>query len=310
MDSRPLLWIVFGGLVLALLAIDVFILNRRAHVLTVKEAVRWTALVVTAALLFGVTILLIGGGKLALEYYAGYLIELSLSVDNLFVFLLIFEYFAVPAAAQPRVLSWGIFGAMVLRGGMILLGTMIVTRYQWVIFVFGAILLVTAVRMYREQGIRIDPEKNPLFRLCRRFIPVSDSYDQERFFTRTRAGLVATPLLLVLIIVDWTDLVFAIDSIPAIFAVTRDPFIVFASNTLAIIGLRAMYFVLADAMDRFAYLKPGVALILGFVGVKMVSSYWIHLSIGLSLSIIVGILATAIVLSVRADARKRRRPAS
>jgi TerC family integral membrane protein len=180
MDSRPLLWIVFGGLVLALLAIDVFILNRRAHVLTVKEALRWTALVVTAALAFGVTILLIGGGKLALEYYAGYLIELSLSVDNLFVFLLIFEYFAVPAAAQPRVLSWGIFGAMVLRGGMILLGTMIVTRYQWVIFVFGAILLVTAVRMYREQGIRIDPEKNPLFRLCRRIIPVSDSYRDHR----------------------------------------------------------------------------------------------------------------------------------
>jgi tellurite resistance protein TerC len=306
MDPRPLLWIVFGGLVLALLAIDVLVLNRRAHVLSVREAVRWTSLVVAAALAFGVVILAVGGAKPALEYYAGYLIELSLSVDNLFVFLLIFEYFAVPAAAQPRVLSWGIFGAMVLRGGMILLGTLIVSRYQWVIFVFGVLLLITAVRMYRGEGVRIEPDKNPLFKLVRRLIPVSDSYDAERFFTRTAAGLVATPLLLVLLIVDWTDLVFAIDSIPAIFAVTRDPFVVFASNTLAIMGLRAMYFVLADAMDRFAYLKPGVALILGFVGVKMVSSDWVHLSIGWSLGVIIAILATAIVLSIRADAQKRR----
>ncbi len=270
MDPRTVLCIGFGAVVLTLLAIDVFVLNRKAHVLSAREAMRWTGVVVAAALGFGLAILAIGGHKSALEYYAGYLIELSLSVDNLFVFLIIFEYFAVPAAAQPRVLAWGIFAAMVLRGGMILLGTLIVTRYQWVIYVFGAILLVTAVRMFRDQGVRIDPAKNPLFRLCRRLIPVSDSYDNERFFTRTAAGLVATPLLLVLIIVEWTDLVFAIDSIPAIFAVTRDPFIVFASNLLAIIGLRAMFFVLAGAMDRFAYLKPGVALILGFVGVKMV----------------------------------------
>ncbi len=300
-----MLWLAFGGFVLALLALDIFVLNRKAHALSVKEAIRWSSMVVAAALAFGAVILAIGGTKPALEYYAGYLIELSLSVDNLFVFLLIFEYFAVPASAQPRVLSWGIFGAMVLRGGMILLGTLIVTRYEWVIFVFGAILVFTAVKMYRDDDMRIDPEKNPVFRLCRRFIPVSATYDGERFFTRTAAARIATPLLLVLIIVDWTDLVFAIDSIPAIFAVTRDPFIVFASNTLAIIGLRAMYFVLADAMDRFTYLKPGVALILAFVGIKMVSSYWVHLSTGLSLAVILVILAGAIALSVRAEARKK-----
>ena len=298
-QTHPGLWAAFGVLILTLFLVDLLVVNRRAHVLTVREAVRWTATVLTAALLFGIVILVVGGPTPALEYYAGYLIELSLSVDNLFVFLLIFQYFAVPAIAQPRVLAWGILTAMVLRGIMIALGTLILSRYEWVIYVFGAILLVTAIRMYRDDGMRIEPEKNPILRLVRRFIPMGDSYHGEHFFTKTERGWLATPLLMVLIVVDWTDLVFAIDSIPAVFAVTRDPFIVFSSNMLAIVGLRALYFVLADAMDRFKYLKPGVALILAFVGIKMITSYWFHVSTALSLGVIITVLGGSVILSLR-----------
>jgi tellurite resistance protein TerC len=298
------LWFAFGGLVIALLALDLLVLNRRAHVLTVREALRWTIVVVGAALGFGLAILAISGPASALEYYAGYLIELSLSVDNLFVFLLIFQYFAVPAEAQRRVLSWGIFGAMVLRGAMVLLGTIVISRYEWVIYVFGGILLVTAVKMFRDDDIRIEPEKNPIVRFCRRVIPMANAYEGEHFFIKAGARTLATPLLLVLIIVEQTDVVFAIDSIPAIFAITRDPFIVFSSNILAIIGLRAMFFVLADAMERFAYLKPGVAIILGFVGLKMILSRWVHLPTGIALGVIIVILAAAVVLSIRKDRRE------
>jgi tellurite resistance protein TerC len=235
------------------------------------------------------------------------LIELSLSVDNLFVFLLIFQYFAVPAEAQRRVLSWGIFGAMVLRGAMILLGTLIISRYEWVIYLFGAILIITGIKMFRQDSIRIEPDRNPIVRLCRRLIPMSNSYHGEHFFTLTRAGRrLATPLLLVLLVVEQTDIVFAIDSIPAIFAITRDPFIVFSSNILAIVGLRAMYFVLADALDRFFYLKPGVAMILGFVGLKMVLSRWVHVSTLISLAVIVSVLGTAIVMSIAKTKKQRR----
>jgi tellurite resistance protein TerC len=303
---HPVLWPAFGGLVVVLLALDLLVLNRRAHVLTVREAVRWTLVVVGAALGFGLAILAIAGPKSALEYYAGYLIELSLSVDNLFVFLLIFQYFAVPAEAQRRVLSWGIFGAMVLRGLMIFIGTIAITRYEWIIYVFGGILLVTAIKMFRTEDIRIEPEKNPIVRLVRRVLPLAPDYDGEKFFTATRTGRLATPLLLVLLIVEQTDLVFAIDSIPAIFAITRDPFIVFSSNILAIVGLRAMYFVLADMMDRFTYLKPGVALILGFVGLKMVTSHWVHISTGWSLAVIIGVLTGAVALSIRHAAAAER----
>jgi tellurite resistance protein TerC len=302
-QTHPILWGAFGVLILTLFLVDLLVVNRRAHVLTVREAVRWTGTVLTAALLFGIVILVIGGTTPALEYYAGYLIELSLSVDNLFVFLLIFQYFAVPAVAQPRVLAWGILTAMILRGAMIALGTIILNRYEWVIYVFGAILFITAIRMYRDQGMQIHPERNPIMRLVRRFVPMVDNYDGEHFFTKTSRGWFATPLLMVLIVVDWTDLVFAIDSIPAVFAVTRDPFIVFSSNMLAIVGLRALYFVLADAMDRFKYLKPGVAIILGFVGLKMITSYWFHVSTALSLGVIITVLAGSIVMSLRSTKR-------
>jgi tellurite resistance protein TerC len=291
-------WIVFAAVAALLLAADLFILNRRAHVLSIREASRWSAVVVATALSFGVFVWWAHGPTTALEYYAGYLVELSLSVDNLFVFILIFQYFAVPAEAHSKVLNWGIFGAAVMRGIMVVAGTVILGRFEWLFVVMGVILLLTAAKMFRSEEQRIEPEKNPLVRLVRRLVPMSGAYENSSFFVRTRQGWLATPLLLVVVVVEWTDLVFAIDSIPAVFAITRDPFIVYTSNIFAILGLRALFFVLADALDKFAYLKPGVGLILGFVGLKMIVGHWYHLPIGISLAVIVTILVGSIVMSI------------
>jgi tellurite resistance protein TerC len=267
----------------------------------------WSLGLIAFALLFGVFILWREGTQPALEYYTGYLIELSLSVDNLFVFILIFSYFGVPAEAQPKVLKWGILGAIVMRFIMITLGALLLARFEWIIYVFGGILLLTGIRMLTQKDERIEPEKNPIVRLVRRILPFTNSYDGVRFFSRARAGrLLATPLLLVLVVVEWSDLVFAIDSIPAIFAITRDPFLVYSSNVFAILGLRALFFVLAGMMDKFVYLKPGVALILVFVGFKMTLSYWIHIPTLLSLGVIVTTLAAAVAFSLRRSAREAR----
>jgi len=295
----PAIWIGFSVLVVALLVLDLGVLNRESHVLSFKEAMTWSAGLVTLALLFGGWIWLRDGAQPALEYYAGYLIELSLSVDNLFVFLLIFQYFAVPAELQPRILKWGILGALVMRAIMIGLGALLLARFTWIIYLFGAILILTGYRMFRGVDDRIEPERNPLVRLARRFVPMIDAYDGQRFFTRTFAGRMATPLLLVLLVVEWSDLVFAIDSIPAIFAVTRDPFIVYSSNVFAILGLRALFFVLAGMMDRFEYLKPGVAAILVFVGIKMVLSGVFHIPTAVSLGVILLVLVGSVLLSLR-----------
>jgi tellurite resistance protein TerC len=303
----PIIWLGFTGLVLALLVLDLGVLNRRSHVLTLKEALSWSGGVVVLALLFGLFILWREGTQQALEYYTGYLIELSLSVDNLFVFLLIFTYFCVRADAQPKVLKWGILGAIVMRLIMIGLGAFLLHRFNWIVYVFGALLVVTGIRMFTQKEERVDLERNPVVRLARRFIPLSQSYDGTRFFTRTGTGKVlATPLLLVLLVVEWSDLVFAIDSIPAIFAVTRDPFLVYSSNVFAILGLRALYFVLAGMLDKFVYLRPGISFILVFVGLKMVLSGWFHVPILLSLAVIVTTLALAVVLSLRHSAREAR----
>jgi tellurite resistance protein TerC len=291
-------WIVFAAVAALLLAADLFILNRRAHVLSIREATRWSAVVIATALSFGGFVWWAHGPTTALEYYAGYLVELSLSVDNLFVFILIFSYFAVPAEAHSKVLNWGIFGAAVMRGIMVVAGTVILGRFEWLFVVMGVILLITAAKMFRSEEQRIEPEKNPLVRLVRRLVPMSGAYENGSFFVKTRHGWLATPLLLVVIVVEWTDLVFAIDSIPAVFAITRDPFIVYTSNIFAILGLRALFFVLADALDKFAYLKPGVGLILGFVGLKMIVGHWYHLPIGISLAVIVTILVGSIVMSI------------
>jgi tellurite resistance protein TerC len=293
-------WIGFSVLVLALLVVDLGILNRRAHTLRFHEAAMWAGALVLLALGFGGFVLFEKGTQAALEYYTGYLIELSLSVDNLFVFILVFQYFAVPAALQPRVLKWGILGAIVMRGIMIALGALLIERFSWIVYVFGGLLIVTGVRMARLQGEeRLEPERNPVVRLARRILPFGDAYDGQRFFSRTRRGLLATPLFLVLLVVEWSDLVFAIDSIPAIFAVTTDPLIVYSSNVFAILGLRALFFLLAGMMDRFRYLKPGVALVLVFVGLKMTLSGWIHIPTTLSLGVVVLTLTAAVLLSLR-----------
>ena len=292
----PLVWIGFTALGIALLVLDLAVLNRRSHVLAPREAVAWSAGLVALAALFGLFLLWREGAQHALEYYTGYLIELSLSVDNLFVFILIFQFFAVPANLQPRVLKWGILGAIVLRAIMIGMGALLLQKFTWIIFVFGGILIITGIRMVFQDEVRIEPEKNPVVRLARRLLPICDSYDGQRFFVR-RKRLLAPPLFLVLIVIEWSDLVFAIDSIPAIFAVTRDAFIVYSSNIFAILGLRALFFVLASAMERFVYLKPAVALILVFVGIKMTTDPWVHIPTLLSLAVIVTTLALAMVAS-------------
>jgi TerC family integral membrane protein len=306
-DHPPAVWLGFTGLVLALLVLDLGVLNRRSHALTMKEALSWSGGLVALAMLFGLFILWREGTQSALEYYTGYLIEFSLSVDNLFVFLLIFTYFCVRSDAQPKVLKWGILGAMVMRLIMIGLGAFLLHRFSWIIYLFGAILVVTGIRMFTQKQQQVDLERNPVVRLARRFIPLSQSYDGTKFFTRTVTGRVlATPLLLVLVVVEWSDLVFAIDSIPAIFAVTRDPFLVYSSNVFAILGLRALFFVLAGMLDKFVYLKPGVALILVFVGLKMTLSAWIYIPILLSLGVILSTLTAAVILSLRHSAREAR----
>jgi len=295
----PAVWLGFSILVFALLVLDLGVLNRESHVLSIREALGWSGGLVTLALLFGGFLWYREGAAHALEYYTGYVIELSLSVDNLFVFLLIFQYFAVPAELQPRILKWGILGALVMRAIMIGLGALLLARFNWIIYVFGGILILTGVRMFRGGADRIEPERNPLVRLVRRFVPMVDAYDGQRFVTRTVKGWMITPLLLVLLVVEWSDLVFAIDSIPAIFAITRDPFIVYSSNVFAILGLRALFFVLAGMMDRFEYLKPGVALILVFVGTKMVLNGVFHVPIAGSLIVILAVLVGSVLLSMR-----------
>jgi tellurite resistance protein TerC len=300
-------WLGFTGLVVALLVLDLGVLNRRSHALSFKEAMSWSLGLIAFALLFGLFLWWREGAQHALEYYTGYLIELSLSVDNLFVFILIFSYFGVPTEAQPKVLKWGILGAIVMRFIMIGLGALLLARFEWIIYVFGGILILTGIRMLLQKDEVIELEKNPVVRLARRLLPFTNSYDGTRFFTRTVKGRVlATPLLLVLLVVEWSDLVFAIDSIPAIFAITRDPFLVYSSNIFAILGLRALFFVLAGMMDRFAYLKPGVALILVFVGGKMALSAWMHVPTLVSLAVILLTLAASVGLSVVRTGREAR----
>jgi tellurite resistance protein TerC len=305
-DHSLAVWLGFTGVVVALLVLDLAVLNRRSHVLSMREALRWSGSLVCLAMLFGGFLFLKEGPAKALEFYTGYIIELSLSVDNLFVFILVFQYFGVPAELQPRVLKWGILGAIVMRLIMIMAGAVLLARFDWIIWVFGGILIITGIRMFVVEEQRIEPERNPIVKLARKVLPFTHTYDGQHFFVRSIQGAVmATPLLLVLLVIEWTDLVFAIDSIPAVFAITRDPFIVYSSNIFAILGLRALFFVLADMMDRFEYLKPGIATILVFVGLKMALSPWIHLPIVLSLGVILFVLTGSALLSIRKLRRER-----
>jgi tellurite resistance protein TerC len=285
--------------ILAMLLIDLLVVHKDAHAVTIREAAYSSAVWITIGLLFGLIIWATEGGQHAGEYYTGYLVEKSLSVDNIFVFALLFTYFAVPAALQHRVLFWGVVGALVFRAIFIALGATLLERFHWMIFVFGGFLVITGIRMAMSRDDHVDPGKNPVLRLMRRLVPMSDAYEGQKFTILRNGKRLATPLLAVLVAVETTDIIFAVDSIPAVFAVTKDPFLVFTSNAFAILGLRALYFLLADLMDRFTYLKLGLAVVLVFVGVKMlVSNQW-HPPGWLPLVVIAAILGIAVFASLR-----------
>ena len=298
MDSQVLLWVVFNVFVLGILAIDLLVLHRKAHAVSLREALAWSCVWVSLALLFGIGIYFFRGGEKALEFLTGYVIEWSLSVDNLFVFLVIFSYFAVPSMYQHRVLFWGILGALVLRAIFIATGAALLANFHWMIYVFGGFLIFTGIKLLFVGEEKIEPEKNPAVRLVRRFINVTPEYHGQQFFIRKGGSLWATPLFLVLVVVETTDVIFAVDSIPAIFAITLDPFIVYTSNVFAILGLRALFFLLAGVMEMFRYLRVGLAFVLCFVGAKMLIAEFYKVPIGMSLGVVGGILLISILASV------------
>ncbi len=314
-------WFLIGFLafVLSILALDLGVFHRRAHVVPLREALTWVSVWVSLALLFNVLVYFMYdnhwlgmglqpgfesiGRQAALKFFTGYLVEESLSLDNVFVIALIFSHFHIPTRYQHRVLFWGILGAIVMRGLMITMGVVLIRRFDWIIYVFGAFLVFTAVRMLFIKQENFEPEKNVLFRLARRIYPLSPRLESESFFTRLGGRRAITPLFLVLVLVESSDVLFAVDSSPAIFAITQDPFIVFTSNIFAILGLRSMYFVMAGAMEKFRYLKTSLAFVLGFVGVKMLLAHHHPVPIHVSLPVILGILVLGVLVSLIAAKR-------
>jgi tellurite resistance protein TerC len=294
----------WGGFLLfigTLLAIDLGVIHRKTKELSFQSAVYWTAVWIGIALLFNIWVYLSYGQEKAFEFLAGYLVEKALSVDNIFVFLVLFSFYKVEPRYQHKVLFYGILGAILMRGFFIALGSELVTRFDWILLFFGAFLIWTGVKLLQQkEDETVDPEKNFVYRAFRKVIPSTDEYDGANFFTRKSGKLLATPLFFVLVAVELTDLAFATDSIPAIFAITRDPFIIFSSNIMAILGLRALYFVLASAMKKLPYLKVGLSLVLVFIGAKMLVHEWIHIPITLSLGVIVLLLGASVLLSLRA----------
>jgi tellurite resistance protein TerC len=293
-------WVGFNAFVVAMLALDLFVLHRKPHAVRFKEAVGWSLFWIALAVIFGIGVWVVSGPADGLAFFTGYLIEEALSVDNIFVFVLVFSFFRVPPQYQHRVLFWGVIGALLMRGIMIAVGAALIERFHWVIYVFGAFLVITGVRMaFHDEG-DIEPESNPVLKLVRRLVPITPHYDGQRFFTKdSRTGRTfATPLLVVLCVIETTDVVFALDSIPAIFAVSRDPFIVYTSNIFAILGLRTMYFLLAGIIHRFHYLKLGLAVVLVFIGVKMLIEHWLVIPIGLSLGVVAAVLASSVAASL------------
>jgi len=298
-------WIWFNVVVLAILALDLGVLHRRSEKVSLKEAAIWSGVWVALSLCFALAIYRNMGKESGLEFLTGYLIEYALSVDNIFVFVLIFSYFNVPEKYQHRVLFWGIIGALVLRGVMIVAGSALVTRFAWTLYIFGAFLVFTGIRMaLQKDDAAYNAERDPVLRLARKLIPVTPDYRGDKFFVKEpdktgRMRFAATPLFIVLIIVDTTDIIFATDSIPAIFAVTRDPFIVYTSNICAVLGLRALYFLLASVVDKFVYLKLGLSLVLVFIGAKMLLEHFLHIPIVAALGVVGLVLGSAIFASVR-----------
>jgi tellurite resistance protein TerC len=296
-------WVVLLGVIVTMLALDLFVFHRDAHEVSIREAAVFSAVWIALGIGFGAFIWAWYGAQAGGEYVAGYLLEKSLSMDNVFVFAMIFGAFAVPAKYQHRVLFWGVVGAIILRAIFIAAGTSLLDAFHWLIYGFGILLILTGIKMARSKGHAIHPERNPILRAVRRVIPMTTEYDGQRFLTRHKGKLVATPLLAVLVVVETSDVMFAIDSIPAIFAITTDPFIVFSSNAFAILGLRSLYFLLAGLLPRFAYLKLGLAALLVFAGAKILVSEWWKVPVGLSIAIIVGILGVSIAASLWATRR-------
>lgn len=317
MEESIWLWVGFNLFVLLMLALDLGVFHRKAHAVSTKEALIWSVVWISLSLAFNAVIYFFWdkmvpnstytNAEAALSFLTGYLIEKSLSVDNIFVFILIFSFFAVPDAYQHRVLFWGILGALVMRGILIAVGAALLEQFHWIIYVFGAFLIYTGIRMARHQDEELRPQDNPVVKFFRRFMPVTEDFVDDKFFVRRAGVLFATPLFLILLIVESTDLVFAVDSIPAIFAVTRDPFLVYTSNVCAILGLRALYFLLAGVMDQFQYLKLGLSVVLTFIGVKMVIVDLYHIPVGASLGVVASVLIISVIASLwktKADARK------
>jgi tellurite resistance protein TerC len=292
-----LFWILFNIFVVAMLVLDLGVFHRKSHTVKYREALIWSVVWIALAVIFAVVIYFWHGRTPSLEFVTGYVIELSLSVDNLFVFLLIFRYFQVPAGHQHKVLFWGILGALIMRAIFIAAGVGLIQRFHWIVYVFGAFLVYSGFKLLRQGEAEIHPEKNPVLRLFRRLVPVTKDYEEDKFFVQ-RPGLLATPLLVVLVVVETTDLLFAVDSIPAILAITRDAFIVYTSNVFAILGLRSMYFALAGMMEMFRFLHYGLSVVLMFVGGKMLLSHYYEVPTAAALGAVAGILLLSVAASL------------
>jgi tellurite resistance protein TerC len=298
MTKGALLWVIFGAVVAVMLALDLGVFHRRAHTVKFKEALAWSAVWFSLAMAFMGLVYWSRGPHVALEFLTGYVIEESLSVDNLFVFLLIFSYFKVAPHHQHDVLFWGILGALVFRAIFVVAGVTLIHRFEWIIYVFGAVLIISGIKMGVEKDKEIHPEKNPVLRLFRRCMPVTDQYEDGKFFVKRNGKLLATPLFIVLLVVETTDIVFAVDSVPAVLAITTDPFIVYTSNVFAILGLRSLYFVLATFVDLFHHLHYGLSAILVFVGAKMIITDFYKIPTGIALSVVAGILLLSVAASL------------
>lgn len=303
--GTPALWVAFNSGILLLLVLDLGVFNRRAHAISLREAAAWSVFWVSLSLAFNAWLLHAYGGERALQFFTGYLIEKSLSVDNIFVFILVFRAFNVDPRYQHRILYWGVLGALVLRGAMIALGSALISRFDWVLYIFGAFLVIAAFRMLLRKKKERHPENSPLLRWAQKVLHVSRDYQGPRLWTREAGKLAATPLLLVLLVIEGADLIFALDSIPAVFSITRDPFIVYTSNVCAILGLRALYFLLAGALPYFQYLDEGLSAVLLFVGAKMLLAHWYDIPTEIALGVVAGILFFAVIASVIATHMKK-----
>ena len=295
--GTPLMWGVFGVVVVTALALDLFVFHREAHEVRFREAAVWVAIWMSLATAFGFWTWYEAGAERGLEFFAGYLIEQALSVDNIFVFIIIFKYFGTPPEYRHRVLFWGILGAVVLRGVFVVLGVALISQFRWILYIFGVFLVYTGIKILRHSEMEMDPAQNPAIRFLQRHMRIVNRHEGQKFLVRQDGKLWATPLLVVLLVIEATDVVFAVDSIPAIFGVTDDPFIIFTSNIFAVLGLRALYFVLHGLMNKFDFLHYGLGLVLAFVGVKMLASEWVHIPIQWSLGVIVALLGGSILIS-------------